>query len=557
MVFSSPIRCVFQTTRSHHRRLEGYTLNFTCTMGHIPISSVMLRATLFCLLICLGSSQTAPLGPETLLQELSFQFYYGPLDGYNRFTSFMVPRVFATTHTPITVRWSVLFMISYHDVHAGCNPSRLSFFGTNDTIPSEICNHPLGKTLIPVYAVNYIYRKQYPVLGLRLTQYLVSLGLTPLSKSNDLNTFNGWGNVFGGRVHNYFKEDGWNALGAPRKDFKNPYYDRTGYEPKNPAGVPEKHLKYPLRWQPLIQTNKLGSFFIQQHVTPHLGRTAKPLLTPREALFKRRTKGPYRFPNRRTIHRMDRRQIIREARKLFAISAGLTIRQIQEAFFWDVKLYSTGMTSFLYTAQFVRQGLIKPQQAADTFASWAIAEAVAMHDATILAWHEKRRHDIARPQTLIRRIFKHGKQFQSFRGFGRGYGRVHAVEWESLIPSQPHSEYPSGSAMLCTANYETLDLDIREFLHIGQNETVPPLVISAPPNAVYTAPLLNDVNFTFNGPSDMARRCGRSRLWAGVHFSQSVYDGAKAAKGIGRMSHDFFRDLRNGKVPKHCRHCLL
>lgn len=518
------------------------------------LTTALIAAVLFSSLV---NAKKSPFGPKTLLQELTFEFQNGPYDGANRYTSFVASRRFVRSQTPVTVRWALVFLIPYHDVRAGCKPQRLSFFATNDSIPAALCSDPLAMKLIEDYTTNYFYRQEFPAEGYLLTQYLTSLGLTPLSKSMDMNTPNGWGNMFGKRIHNYFKNDGWNVAGKPKEDFAHPFFDNTGYMPKNAAGVPEKKMKYPLRWQPLTQTDMRGNFFIQKHVTPNIGLTAKPLLMTRSELLSRKTKGPYRYPNRRKIHPLDRKQILREARKTFYRSARLTKQKMQEAFFWDVKFYSTGLVSNYYCRQFVGQGFVKFEDVFDCIFSLGIAEGLAMHDATILAWHEKRRHDAARPQTLIRQVFSKKKRFWAFRGFGKGYGSVKAVEWEPLIPPQPHSEYPSGSAMLCTANFEAQDLGIRELLGLGKNGTVPPFVLKGPHTAVPGATyLMDDVHFTFKNPQQMARRCGMSRLWAGVHFSQSVMDGFKAAKGIGTAAHEFVSDLRHGKVPKHCRHCL-
>lgn len=503
------------------------------------------------------TAQSPSIGPRALLEEMKFEVNYGPNDGFNRFSSILMPKRIIQAQTPIVVRWAVVFLVPQHDVYAGCNPQRLSFFATNDTIPEHLCTNPLSIRLIENYAINYVYRKQYPIMGKRFTQYLISLGLDPLSTSTDLNTPSGWANLFGARIHKYFKNDGWNPLGAHRKDFGLSYADSTGYRPKNAPGVPVKKLKYPLRWQPLRQTDFIGNFFTQEHVTPHIGRTAKPLLMPRKELFKKKTEGPYRYPNRRHIHPVDRKLILREARDLFRRSARLSTKRIQEAFFWDVKFFSTGLTGTYYLQQFLQRGLIKGDNATDLGNRLNLVEGLAMHDATILAWHEKRRHDAARPQTLIRHAFGPDKKFKAFRGFGRGFGTVRAVEWEPLIPAQPHSEYPSGSAMLCTANYEALDLGLRDILGLNKNDTVPPLILKRPHTAVPGPPLLDDVSFTFKDPQQMAYRCGMSRLWAGVHFSKSIKDGFSAAKGIGTVAHKFVDDLRHGRVPKYCPHCLV
>lgn len=518
------------------------------------ILPLVLKAAAALLLFSSVNSDRVTHGPKTLEEDIQTEFVFGRYDGLNRFSSLLTPAGPRYAQTPISVRWGLLVAILMSDVRSGCHANALSFFGTNDKFPERFCKETLSKLLILSYSFNYIYRRQFPIDGDRFTRYLMSLGLTPLSKSADMNTLIGIGNILGARTHNFSKNDGWNVYGHP-SDL--PYADRTGYKPINPPGVPENKLRYPLRWQPLTQTDLYGNFFVQKHVTPHIGLTAKPILMPLDELTKRRTKGPYRHPNRRTMHPVDRKIIFREAKKTFALSNRLTRQKIQEAFFWDNKPRSSGFISFYYCGQFYAQGFLSSaDEAFDCVLHFALHEAIATYDATILAWHEKRRHDIARPQTLIRQIFQKGKWVHAYRGIGRGFGIVDARKWEPLIPAQPHSEYPSGSAMICSAVFESQELGIRSFLRLGKNESIPPLVLRGPSTIVARSPFLDNVNFTFNSPRQMAKRCGQSRLWAGVHFSASVRDGSRVVKGIGKMAYDFVNDLENGKVPKNCRHCL-
>nr|WNY22659.1 TS-3 [Laurencia subopposita] len=366
----------------------------------------LMSPVLLLLLSTLILAEPVVEGPKTLLDEIQPELIYGPIAGSNRHSSYMIPNNLVHSQVPFVVRWGLIYGVHRHEVKAACNSQMLSFFGTNDTMPSHLCNDPLKKRLVEIYTINYVYRREFPSIGVRSTQYLMSIGLTPLSKSTDRNTGVGYANFLGARIVAYFKNDGWNSRGHPRINYGRPFSDRTGYKPVNDPGIPESKLRYPLRWQPLIQTDLLGNFYTQHHVVPQIGITAKPFLMPRHELLKRKTKGPYRYPSRRWIHRVDRKNILRQAHKLFSISARLTRSKIQEAFWWDNKVYSVGPISAFYVAQMVQQGLIPFEKIADIIVTLAIAEGLAMHDAMVLAWHEKRRHDLARPQTLIRRLFR-------------------------------------------------------------------------------------------------------------------------------------------------------
>lgn len=53
-------------------------------MFPISMLNAALTAAVVCLLLSLVRSEKSPLGPKTLLQELTFEFLNGPHDGANR-----------------------------------------------------------------------------------------------------------------------------------------------------------------------------------------------------------------------------------------------------------------------------------------------------------------------------------------------------------------------------------------------------------------------------------------------------------------------------------------
>jgi hypothetical protein len=68
------------------------------------------------------------------------------------------------------------------------------------------------------------------------------------------------------------------ALGGECKANCRPFADPTGYAPKNSPHA----LTSPTLWQPLIEDDGLGFFYAQEHVVPHIGFTAKPVILTRE-----------------------------------------------------------------------------------------------------------------------------------------------------------------------------------------------------------------------------------------------------------------------------------
>jgi hypothetical protein len=71
-------------------------------------------------------------------------------------------------------------------------------------------------------------------------------------------------------------------------------------------------------------------------------------------------------------------------------------------------------------------------------ASNLLAESIAQHDAILLAWKEKTRHDLVRPPAIIRRL-RAGKMVKAFVSSVEGVKDVKAEEWEPLFPVQGRS----------------------------------------------------------------------------------------------------------------------
>ena len=61
----------------------------------------------------------------------------------------------------------------------------------------------------------------------------------------------------------------------------------------------------------------------------------------------------------------------------------------------------------------------------------------------------------------------------------------------------------------------------------------------------------HDVTLAYSTWSEIAERCGESRLWGGMHFTAAVPDGAKLCEPIGDDLFQYFSHLRDGKVPSY------
>lgn len=247
---------------------------------------------------------------------------------------------------------------------------------------------------------------------------------------------------------------------------------------------------------------------------------------------------------RRTVSKVDRQRLDRLIAEYFRISRELTPGQRFAAYWWDNKFLSLGAFLPVYSRIL---GLSKFDE--DTL---ALAETVAQHDALIVAWKEKIRHDLVRPVTIIRKL-KSGQKVRVFISPEEGVGEVDAGDFEPLVRTQPHSEFPSASAVLCRATFENLVLGLK--VMAGRDVVIPRLVFPVQPGTFSTIPLQEPLLLNLS-VEEAREECGQSRLYAGVHFSPSIEAGDKLGRGIGVKAFKQMFELYRGRVPDNCRRCI-
>lgn len=451
--------------------------------------------------------------------------------------------------TVIAIRYALLFFVSDYEIIAACHPVALSFYGTKDEIPDDFCS-PLNQRIIASYIMYRVLSSEFPRIGANFARFLTRLGLTPLNESRDKATLNGWANVIADRLVNYFSKDGFNSLGdLTRDNFRQAFSDQTGYKPENPAFLPPDKLKRPLRWQPLTgEKDGSGDFLSQVHVVPQVGSAPDPLVLTREEFLGRKLESPYRNPNMLgSIDPDDEALLRRSLKTIFERSEQMTPKKLALVYYWDNKFSSVAGFNGYYRT---RIGYDR-----STFIRNALGEHLAFHDSMLLAWKEKVRHDLVRPTTMIRRLLK-GEMVTGFRGLSSGVGVVKASEWEPAIPPQPHSEFPSATAAICTAGFEQLKYALND---IVGNGTIPPyeLVINSGPLGLISAsPVTAEIPIKFDNLDIATRECGYSRLDGGVHFPHSIPAGFELGKGVGKKAYLHVKDLWEGRVPEVCARCI-
>ena len=371
----------------------------------------------------------------------------------------------------------------------------------------------------------------YQVLSHLLPQHqqawrdmLTNVGLDPDDSSTDLTSPVGIGNVAGEAVALGRERDGMNQLGDGDGRTHNfmPYMDTTGYEPVNTT----YELKNPSRWQPDMQRLGTGLYKIQQFVTPQYAKT-EPYSYENPKKFR------VKKPRKSNHHRF--RAYKRQADEVLEASANLSDERKMLAELFDNKINSLGFSAVFAG---LSQGLSLRE-----FIELDFLTNMAAHDAGIVIWQEKRRHDAVRPYSAIRYIYGDSPVI-AWGGPGVGTISIPANEWKSYLEEADHPEYPSASACFCNAHTSSARL------YLGTdnlNWTVPVLAGSSRVEPGITP--ASDINLHFPTWSKFNEDCGNSRVWAGVHFPAAVEASNGLCQVFGEMAYDYLNELIAGTAP--------
>lgn len=470
------------------------------------------------------------------------------------FPSVIFPTL-ARLEAPLQVRASLYIHLSLWNAWAAYHPNATDIFGrTAHKRPPE--EHTLLNTNIAMLQALYTLLSLAPssfagspTLPI-LRQILDSYGLLlpcqlPSCSSPFISNALAVGTVVGKDVAILTKHDGWNEAGnLPGTSFLGaPFADTTGYQPVNDANL----LKFPFRWQPAEETNGFGSFYSQRHVVPHVGSTFAFTLNSSD-IQRRTVQPPYRCraARRKNACPRDLKVLRRSCRQVLRRASKLNERQIILAEFFDDKVRPfksvhnpEGISSIVP----IFRKLIPTTMgwSLERDMTFALGMHVAMLDAMVLAWKEKCRIDAVRP---------------SASSINYALGRIPTTivnssaqkiirdvrYWKPLLRTMPHSEFPSASSCVCTSIVEHALSAIK-----GRNNISHTVVIKKGASGLFPGILpKNDLHLHFHSLSQWKTICGKSRLWAGVHFEKAVKAGQKLCRGVGTNAHTLAQGFLNG-----------
>jgi hypothetical protein len=326
------------------------------------------------------------------------------------------------------------------------------------------------------------------------------------------------------QVAEYARYDGYNMYGYLNKDGTecksncHRYTDPTGYTPARETDSNNASMKF--RWMPLLEEKGRGYFTRQEHVTPHIGTTAKlALLTEEERDMRVSPKPNYDYDA--------------ESIKVMNRLASLTDEKKKLIEFFDDKID----VAFAVIGNVAAQGASFEQ-----ILNYVVGLTASEYDSTILAWKEKVHHDLVRPTTWIQNEMSE-QTFYTYSGPFLGNGDIQGKNFEAWVRVMPHSEYPSGSGCICQAMYEHTDEWLA--LTLGKTDSIS-IPLSFKAGFSKTEPgktPANDINITINNMLELRNICGQSRLDGGMHFTRAVDEAYKLCQGVGKLGAHYAADL--------------
>lgn len=422
----------------------------------------------------------------------------------------------------LVLRHTTMISNSWFDAVAPYHPTQVGVYSRMPERRTEEGNREKNTALL--YATYRVVSSLAPHRQAQWDAMLSDVGLDPTDNNMDPTNPVGIGNIAGMGVVNARLNDGMNQLGNEGGvNFnRQPYKDYTGYIPFNSF----YEVLDPSRWQPAGGTNGLGKFSVQQYVTPQM-EFVKPYSYKDATRF--RIPRPWRSNPRHATAYKEQADFVLET------SANLTDEQKLLAELFDYKLRSLGFSG-QFAAKSKGLGFIETIQ-------MEFLANLSAFDTSIAVWHQKTKFDAVRPWTAITYLYG-DKEVTAWGGPGKGtVTNIPANQWTSYLPVADHPEYPSGSAAFCAAHTDVLRKFFRED-SLNWTVTIPQ------GGSTYEKGFTpqQDTDLHFSTWTELKEKCGQSRLYAGVHFPDSVTAGFSIGERVGRKVYRFVQKHIKGRV---------
>jgi hypothetical protein len=436
------------------------------------------------------------------------------------------PQTWGSGCASVIFRATTLLGNAWFDAIAPYHRTAVGVYSDLGRRPADEGRGLFNRNVAILYASFQVLDSLLPEYNQRWRNMLLSVGLDPDDDSQDPTTPVGIGNLAGQAIVAARTNDGMNQLGNEGGCLYNclPYANYLDYKPVNTA----YELNDPSRWAPYIKTTGNGIFTVQQFVTPQYGVTAPYSYNDASAF---QVPPPVESNVDNFAAYKAQADIVLERSAALGDSDELKMR----AELFDNK-YSGFGGAITNAVKLNRLSL-------NTYVHYWFMANLAAFDAGIAAWSEKYRHDAVRPYSAIPYLYG-DSPVTAWGGVGQGtVDDIPASQWRQYLDVADHPEYPSGSAVYCTAiaqasrRYFGSDSYgwLKEF-EPGSSLIEPGITPSAP------------VSLYFPTWSDWESQCEQARVDGGVHFPASTEVAHLIGHPVGDLVYEFVQRHIDGTL---------
>src|SRR5215207_4210533 len=347
-----------------------------------------------------------------------------------------------------------------------------------------------------------------------------NLGYGPADTSTRGSSPSAIGNLAAKKVLDARRDDGSNQ--------ENGYADTTNYQPIN---TPDQFID-PNRWQPLRVPDGQGAYAVQKFLVPHWGQVRSFGLSSGSEL--RDVAGtPKLHPD---THYVDQHS------EVLQISADLDDRKKTIAEYWaDGPGSVTPPGHWNLIAHYVSK---RDSHNLDKDVKLYFALNNALMDSAIACWDLKRHYDLVRPISAIRFLYA-DKKVQAWGGSGLGTRKIDGATWHPYQPTTfvtpPFAEFVSGHSTFSRAAAEVLG-SFTGSDDYGDSWTRQAGASLIEPGVTPSAP----VTLSWESFTKAAEEAGMSRLFGGIHISDSNVGGLKLGAEVGKRAWSKAQTYFNG-----------
>ena len=236
-----------------------------------------------------------------------------------------------TYETPIQGRLALRVTLPLATMAAAYHPSALDAFARESMSAARrrcgsTVDYAAGDALFVHRQVALAYTLAFTVdtvfpeankglLSSILTSWGLDMSICDTANCSDVSTPWGLARTAVDELEDFFKHDGFNADGSLSRDFNRVPYEDWRAESYSPVNSADRYKRKRL-WQPLPEHDGRGYIANQQHVTPHIGWTARPFVLTNDEVCDARLAPPQYVLNAEALLVLSRTGALNSTKKM-------------------------------------------------------------------------------------------------------------------------------------------------------------------------------------------------------------------------------------------------